>query len=101
MSKIKEYLNLSDVFRSIYKTDRVFTHLLAQKSGTRLGRIYETINKIIKIKQILHKPLHFSDNKAITIDLIIEKDNWGKGNWKINNSILVNNDYQLLIKKLV
>ena len=42
-----------------------------------------------------------SDHKIVTITFNLDSEEWGRGYWKLNSDILLNNDYKANIKKVI
>ena len=42
-----------------------------------------------------------SDPKTVTITVNLDSEEWGRGYWKLNSDILLDNDYTASIKKVI
>ena len=103
--KLKSYINcfnLHDIFREMHPSKKAYTRFQAQPYiATRLD-FFLTSNS-------LHghgKPTSMcqsvkSDHKVVCMKIRIELVPWGRGYWKFNYSLLLDNIYIELIKKVI
>lgn len=99
LAQIKQFLDISDIYRELYKNSKIYTHTPSSKSGSRIDRIYITKIKLNRVNDIIHLPVQISDHKSVSVNINFNKLKWGPSFWKINNSILENTEYQTLIKE--
>ena len=96
LTEIKKELNLVDVWRSCNPNLKDFTYI----DPTRKGRdsridiwlIPKPIMHNIKSCNIIQAPA--PDHKAVHFDVLISNRRRGKGYWKMNNSILIDEQYK-------
>ena len=103
--KIKSYMdffNLRDVFRDFNPSKKIFTRIQTQPySATRLDFFLVSDNLYRNFKSADISQSIMSDHKIATFFLDIELTKRGSGYWKINNSILNDNDYIKMIKRVI
>ncbi|CAC5358983.1 unnamed protein product [Mytilus coruscus] len=94
---IKDALRIKDVFREIHNDKANFTCYNISGTRTRIDRFYADNEFINKIKEIKHIPYKKSDHKIVQINILYNRQKWGRGFWKMNNSLLENENYTILI----
>ena len=103
--KVKSYLNvfdLCDVFRELNPFKKSLTRYQSQPyTATRLD-FFLTSNGLRQHVQSANICQSIkSDHKIALLTIKVELQEWGKGCRKINNSVLLNDDYIALIKNLI
>ena len=96
LTEIKKELNLVDVWRSCTPNLKDFTYI----DPTRKGRdrridiwlIPKPFMHNTKSCNIIQAPA--PDHKAVRLDVLISNRRRGKGYWKMNNSILIDEQYK-------
>ncbi|ESO84797.1 hypothetical protein LOTGIDRAFT_168472 [Lottia gigantea] len=95
-SKIKEEFLLVDAYRHKYPKKKVFTFLRGTE-GTRIDRIYVSQSVVSHVRRISHSTVSYSDHKSVQIQLQLGSDRWGRGKWKMNMSVLQEDNYILQV----
>ncbi|CAG2250566.1 unnamed protein product [Mytilus edulis] len=98
---IKDTLKIKDVYREIHKDKANFTCYNISGSRTRIDRFYADNEFINKISEIKHIPYKKSDHKMVQINIQYKRQKWGRGFWKMNNSLLENEKYTVLISNII
>ena len=103
--KIKSYMdffNLRNVFRDLNPSKKIFTRIQTQPyTATRLHFFLVSDNLYRNFKSADISQSIMSDHKTATFFLDVELIKRGSGYWKINNSILNDNDYIKMIKRVI
>lgn len=100
LTQICKTYKLIDIFRHTYPTKQIYSLINRNnRGGSRIDRIYINKNNVSNVKTIKYKPIEFSDHKLLEIDLTLDNTKWGKGKWKINNSILSDEKYRNKIRE--
>ena len=87
----KEIHMLSDAWRTRNPTKKEYSRIDYRGTHSRLDRIYMPIDIILNIEYITYKPIFYSDHSLVIAR--INSNNMpkiGKGTWKLNNSLLSN-----------
>ena len=94
INKIKNKHNLIDIWRKTNPTKKIFTYHNPDKTiHTRLDRIYTS--KKIKITTSKIQPTSLSDHDGVSVTFQINEENpRGTGTWKMNTSILQQNQFK-------
>ncbi|CAG2234745.1 KNTC1 [Mytilus edulis] len=98
---IKDTLKIKDVYREIHKDKANFTCYNISGSRTRIDRFMPINEFINKISEIKHIPYKKSDHKMVQINIQYKRQKWGRGFWKMNNSLLENEKYTVLISNII
>ena len=104
-TKAKEWKKLPTNFIEVHKifnTKLKYTFRIGDYQS-RLDRIYIKPQNILDISNYDIIPNHFSDHDKITLTLKWNPKQlkWGKGVWKLNNTLLENEDYQYEIQCVI
>ena len=94
--------NLIDVFRELHPTSNKFSW--KQWGTNKFARldyfvVSDTLLPFIEKVEIL--PTCFSDHNPILLEVDFAKFNRGRGFWKFNNSLLKDQKYLEMLKKLI
>ena len=94
INEIKNKHNLIDIWRKTNPTKKIFTYHNPDKTiHTRLDRIYTS--KKIKITTSKIQPTSLSDHDSVSVTFQISEENpRGSGIWKMNTSILQQNQFK-------
>ena len=98
--QIKHEHNLVDIWRKKNPYKRISTYHNHDKTiHSRLDRIYNT--KTIQIRTCNIIPMPLSDHDGVSAIIQISDGNrWGPGTWKLNTSILKQNEFQEIFKNV-
>ena len=98
----KDFFNLRDVFRNFNPSKKMFTRIQTQPyTATRLDFFLVSDNLYRNFKSADISQSIMSGHKFAIFFLDIELTKRGSGYWKINNSILNDNDYIKMIKQVI
>ena len=94
MTKLIKYINLDDMWSKMNKTDFGFTYN-DKYHGTKSRLDYVLVSKEFSLtkKQICVMNAIDRDHKAVVADFDILENKRGKGYWKLNNSLLNDEEY--------
>ncbi|CAC5410119.1 unnamed protein product [Mytilus coruscus] len=98
---IKDALRIKDVFREIHNDKANFACYNISGTRTRIDRFYADNEFINKIKEVKHIPYKKSDHKIVQISIQYKRQKWGRAFWKMNNSLLENENYTILISNII
>ena len=102
---LKSYINefnLIDVYRELNPSRKTYTRTQSQPyTATRLDFFLTGINLRHHIKTANVDASVKSDHKIVTITLNLDSEEWGRGYWKLNSDILLDNDYTESIKEVI
>ena len=95
-------INLSDIYRELNPTCKRYTW--RKRNPIKQGRldfflITNTMADLIKECDI--KAGYRSDHSIITMDILLNNFSQGKGTWKFNNSLLMNQEYLNMVNMLI
>ena len=97
--KVKEQYKLVDIYRHMHSDETMFTfRSRSYNSASRLDRIYcsfSFIHKIINVSLIRNV---LSDHDIFMVNIDLDTATKGPGVWCLNNSVLQDVEYILLIK---
>ena len=94
-------LNLIDIYRKLNPSRKTYTRTQSQPyTATRLD-FFTVINLRHHIKTTNVDASVKSDHKIVTITLYLDSEEWGRGYWKLNSDILLDNDHTANIKKVI
>ena len=103
LRNFKDLQDLTDVysFCNPGKHDFTYVHPSDKSRNSRIDCIFssDTILEFIKSCEIIYAPV--PDHKAVTTVIDTNNRKRGKGYWKLNNSILSDENYKILIKELI
>ena len=103
--RLKSYINdfaLCDIYRESNPSRKAYTRIQSQPyTATRLDFFLIDINLRHHIKSTDIDSSVYSDHKIVTITLNLNFEEWGKGYWKLNSDILLDDKYVALIKQTI
>jgi endonuclease/exonuclease/phosphatase family metal-dependent hydrolase len=103
INNIKSHFNLVDTFRTHYPETTQFTHTNKRhNTKARLDRIYAPREMKIHKVQHIFQTLQFSDHAAVLASFNNnQQTNDRKTYWKLNNSLLANDQYTRTIRDII
>ena len=91
-----------DIYRQLNPSRKTYTQTQSQPyTATRLDFFLTGINLRHRIKTASVDANVKSDHKIVTITLNLDSEEWGRGYWKLNSDILLDNDCTASIKKVI
>ena len=99
---MKTDLDLSDIYRETHHNTKRYTW--RKNNPLKQARLdYFLVSNAMSdiVKKCDIKPGYRSDHSAITFEFELNKFTTGKGVWKMNNSLLTNNDYVSTINNII
>ena len=95
---LKEKFDLHDIWRDLHPKTKKFTYL--DKSRLDKFLVSDNSANYVQSIKIIHSGIK-TDHKSVAMNLNIEKNKKGPGNWKLNTSILKDKTYVQNIKLLI
>ena len=96
-------LDLCDIWRAKHPNEREYTFIDPSGRGhnSRIDMLLSTehIYKKVKSCHIVNAPT--PDHKAVKAEIILKQNTRGKGYWKLNSSVIKDQEYQELIKDTI
>ena len=91
-------LNLEDIWRVLNPSSRVFSFRSSNGNRSRLDRFYSTSSER-QNTSIAYRPIFFTDHyNSAVIKYSVTNVEKGPGLWILNNALLKNKDYAILIE---
>ena len=87
---LKEKFDLHDIWRDLHPKTKKFTYL--DKSRLDKFLVSDNSANYVQSIKIIHSGIK-TDHKSVAMNLNIEKNKKGPGNWKLNTSILKDKTY--------
>ena len=103
MQEIKENYDVIDIYRTRNDEKRAYTYRSASKGTySRIDRFYISDSLQSYIASVAIAPTILSDHSVVTMHVKCNNDApKGPGFWRLNNDLLLNNDYVNDIKEII